>query len=276
MALDWLAGDLRAAGIDVREIDGWQTRARPGPFDPIGVLIHHTGTTNRTADAPSLQVCLTGRPDLAGPLTQLLVARSGDLWLIAGGRCNHAGEGALPPLVPLNTGNTKLIGLELENVGDGSEPFPARQVEVAQTASAVILRRLEQPATRCWGHKEYAPGRKPDPRGIDMTTFRTGVAARYANPGAADMTPAQIAAVKGIQAALNSWGVQPQLVVDGDPGPATAKALADLLTGIDARLTDLGSKVADAEARAKAAAGTGAKLDQLLADVGAALQRARL
>ena len=180
MTLDWLAADLRAAGITVREVDGWQTRARPGPFDPLGVLIHDTGTPNRTADAPSLQVCITGRRDLPGPLCQLLIARSADVWLIAGGRCNHAGEGALPHAAILpNTGNTLLLGIELENTGDGTEPWPARQVEVAQAATAVILRRLGLQSYRVWGHREYAlpPGRKPDPVGIDMPTFRQAVAA---------------------------------------------------------------------------------------------------
>ena len=51
MTLDWLATDLRAAGLDVREIDGWQTRAVPGPFAPLGVLIHDTGVATLAGDA---------------------------------------------------------------------------------------------------------------------------------------------------------------------------------------------------------------------------------
>lgn len=275
MALTWLAADLRAAGLDVREIDGWQTRARPGTFDPVGVLIHHTGTTNRTSDAPSLQVCISGRVDLAGPLCQLLIARSGVVYVIAGGRCNHAGEGALAPVVPTNTGNTKLVGIELENLGTGTEAFPARQVEVAQIASAVVLRRLGQPAARCWGHKEYTT-RKPDPRGIDMNQFRAGVAIRLANPGA-DMTPAQIAAVKAMEAALNTWGVDPPMAGNGDP-EATARGLQSVLAYAEGQIGALSRELnqlrTELEA-VKAQTGRAARMDALLAAIDAAVASAR-
>lgn len=185
MTLDWLAGDLRAAGLDVREIDGWQTRARPGAFAPLGVLIHDTGVSTTKGDAPSLQTCIDGRTGLPGPLCQLLIARSATVWLIAGGRCNHAGVGALPPLVPADAGNSMLIGIEMENTGAGTEPWPARQIEVAQICTAVIVRRLAPPLgpvpagfVPAWGHREYAlpKGRKPDPVGVDMGAFRQAVA----------------------------------------------------------------------------------------------------
>ena len=182
MNLTWLAADLRAAGIDARETDGWQTRAVPGPFNPIGVLIHDTAGPP-TGDAPSLPTCVHGRPDLNGPLCQLLISRSGIAYVTAGGRANHAGFGVLAPYVPQNTGNQLLVGLELENTGTGTEPFPAKQVDVAQQCAAVLLRRLVPAMTHpplfvpVWGHKEYAPGRKPDPVGIDMGQFRTAVAA---------------------------------------------------------------------------------------------------
>ncbi len=181
VTLTWLAADLRAAGLDVREIDGWQTRARPGPFSPLGVLIHDTGVPTRSGDAPSLQTCIDGRNDLPGPLCQLLIARSAAVYVIAGGRCNHAGEGAMPPTIPTNAGNSLLAGIELENTGNGTEPWPTAQVRAAQIATAVILRKAgpAAPTARVWGHREYAlpRGRKPDPVGIDMTAFRGAVAA---------------------------------------------------------------------------------------------------
>ncbi len=183
VTLTWLAADLRTAGLTVREIDGWQTRARPGPFSPLGVLIHDTGVPTRSGDAPSLQTCIDGRADLPGPLCQLLIARSAAVYVIAGGRCNHAGEGAMPPTIPTNAGNSLLVGIELENTGNGTEPWPAAQVRAAQIATAVILRKAGPgaPTARVWGHKEYAPRRKPDPVGIDMTAFR-GAVATLLNP----------------------------------------------------------------------------------------------
>ncbi len=215
MTLDWLATDLRSAGLDVREIDGWQTRARPGGFDPVGVLIHDTGTPKATGDAPSLQTCIDGRTDLRGPLCQLLIARSAVVYVIAGGRCNHAGAGGVPPWVGVDQGNAQLVGIEMENTGTGAEPWPARQVEAGQICTAVILRRLGNPATRCWGHREYAlpPGRKPDPVGVDMNRFRAAVAAILRGD---DMTPQQIQAVKDVQAGLAAQGV-PGVVMDGNP-----------------------------------------------------------
>ena len=181
MNLTWLAADLRAAGLDVRETDGWQTRAVSGIFAPIGVLIHDTAGPP-TGDAPDLAICRDGRSDLAGPLCQLLIGRSGSVWVIAGGRANHAGVGALAPYVPQNTGNQCLVGIEMENTGTGTEPWPDHQVAVAQQCAAVLLRRLVPAMTHppafvpVWGHKEYAPGRKPDPVGIDMGQFRSAVA----------------------------------------------------------------------------------------------------
>lgn len=194
MTLTWLATDLRDAGLDVREVDGWQTRARPGSFAPIGVLIHDTGTPARTGDAPSLNTCITGRSDLAGPLCQLLIGRSGSVWVIAGGKTNNAGDGILPGLRP-NTGNNVLVGIELENTGNGTEPWPAHQVAVAQRCAAVILRRLwpvnTTPALNVWGHREYARpvGRKDDPVGIDMTQFRAAVRTLLTQPQETDDMP---------------------------------------------------------------------------------------
>ena len=52
-----LPDTLRAWGLDVVEVTGWQDRRRPGLFNPIGVLIHHTAAPG-PKDAPSLQVCI--------------------------------------------------------------------------------------------------------------------------------------------------------------------------------------------------------------------------
>lgn len=164
----WLADELRAWGLDVVEVTGWRDRARPGAFDPVGVLIHHTAAPG-PKDAPSLQVCIVGRRDLPGPLCQLLVARSGKVYVISANRCNHAGAGG--PLDGVKDGNGQLVGIELENDGV-SEPYPDGQLAAAHKATAAVLKRLG--GGYCWGHKEWAPGRKSDPR-FSMADFRATV-----------------------------------------------------------------------------------------------------
>ena len=165
----WLADELRAWGLDVVEVTGWRDRARPGAFDPVGCLIHHTAAPG-PKDAPSLQVCIDGRRDLPGPLCQLLVARSGKVYVISAGRCNHAGAGG--PLDGVKDGNGQLVGIELENDGIG-EPWPANQLAAAQRATAAVLKGLGGGGS-VWGHKEWAPGRKSDPT-FDMAEHRNAV-----------------------------------------------------------------------------------------------------
>jgi len=173
-ALDQLPTALRAWGLDVVEVTGWQTRRRPGTFAPLGVLIHHTAGP-RGKDAPSLQVCIDGRRDLAGPLCQILVARSGKVYVISVGRCNHAGIGGpLAGMVPVDAGNRLLVGIEAENDGVG-EPWPVAQQLVMVRASAAVLDLLGRARGNCWAHREYTP-RKIDPKGLDMDAFRWAVA----------------------------------------------------------------------------------------------------
>ena len=66
-----------------------------------------------------------GRPDLAGPLSQLHIARDGTLTVVAVGVAWHAGAGMYPWL-PTNMGNWHLIGIECANSGT-SPTAPHRQ-----------------------------------------------------------------------------------------------------------------------------------------------------
>jgi hypothetical protein len=171
----WLASALRGAGCKVTELAGWQTRGRPGAFGPVkGILCHHTAGP-RVGNAPSLGIITNGRPDLPGPLSHLHLARDGTFSVIAAGRCNHAGPGEWHGVI---SGNTNFIGIEAENVGDGTDPWPAEQMEAYAKGCAAILSHIGAPAIMCAGHKEYAQphGRKIDPS-FDMTAFRSMVTA---------------------------------------------------------------------------------------------------
>lgn len=166
MRVPWLGDVLRAAGLTVVELPGWRGRGRElGGID--GVVAHHTATGPGTSNQAVANLLRDGRSDLAGPLSQLGLDRLGRYWLIADGRCNHNGYG--------EWGNSS-IGIEAYNTGVG-EPWPAAQVDAYQRGAAAILTQIGLPASRVKGHKETDPGRKIDPAGIDMDTFRRNVAA---------------------------------------------------------------------------------------------------
>ncbi len=177
-SLTWLPSVLRKAGLKVVELDGWKTRGR-GDVGPIKfVLCHHTAT-QQPGNAPSLWIVRDGRPDVSGPLSQLVLGRDGTFYVVAAGKANHAGKGSWNKME--DVGNTNSIGIEAENNGlsqidpEKGEPWPKAQMEAYAKGVAAILRHLGLSAFECVGHKEYAPKRKIDPS-FDMAAFRKRVA----------------------------------------------------------------------------------------------------
>ncbi len=238
MRLLSLASALRSWGLQVAEVDGWQGRGAE-PFNPIGCLIHHTAGP-RGADAPSLNVCINGRPGLRGPLCQVLISRSGVCHIIASAKCNHAGEGGPKGPIGPDAGNAQSVGIEAENDGVG-EPWPAVQVGAMVRATAAVLDLLGQPRANVWGHREYTP-RKIDPAGITMAQFRAAVAA--ARPPGATTVPTTATLPENdpgarIQRAINANGLQPPLKIDGQVGPATADGLDKVLAYLNGQVADL-------------------------------------
>jgi peptidoglycan hydrolase-like protein with peptidoglycan-binding domain len=180
-SLIWLPHVLKSAGLKVALVPGWETRGR-GDVGPIaGVICHHTAGA-RNGNMPSLRLLTDGRPAaqgvtaLAGPLSQLGLGRDGTYYVIAAGRCNHAGAGVWNGAT---NGNVNFIGIEAENTGGANDfPWPAVQVDAYQRGVAAILSYAGRPAGACCAHKEYARplGRKTDV-GMDMAAFRAAVAA---------------------------------------------------------------------------------------------------
>lgn len=177
-SLTWLAQVLLDAGLKVAEQPGWKDRGR-GDVGPIkGVICHHTaGSLN--GNMPSLGIIVNGRSDLPGPLSQLALGRDGTYFVVAAGRCNHAGAGNWQGFT---AGNTNFIGIEAENTGLTSgpknDPWPAVQMDAYRRGVAAILKKIRANAIMCAGHREYALpfGRKNDPT-FDMNQFRQQVAA---------------------------------------------------------------------------------------------------
>lgn len=173
-SLHWLNGVLRGAGLKVQEEKNWQNRGHGDMKDVKGILCHHTAGPKK-GNAPSLRVCRDGRPDLPGPLSQLVLARDGTFIIVAAGKAYHAGKGQWKPMGLLDNGNSRLIGIEAENTGlDNDQPWLEEQMEAYAKGCAAMLKHLKLPVAACIGHKEYAPGRKSDPS-FDMVAFRKRV-----------------------------------------------------------------------------------------------------
>ena len=197
------AAALRAEGVRVVEHAGWETynRNSKGAWGPVhGVVIHHT------AGSKSLNLCWTGTPSLPGPLCHTHLAKDGTATLLSAGRANHAGtfaqnayDAALnektvhprPDSAEPVDGNAHFYGIEIENLGDGKDPYPTVQYDAAVRWAAAICRAHGWSAESVIGHKE-GTRRKIDPS-FDMGAFRTRVAARL-SPSEDEMpTAAEIA-----------------------------------------------------------------------------------
>lgn len=250
--LVWLADVLRAAGLTVIEHDGWKDRGRGDVGTIDAVVAHHTGPGS---DEGLINLILNGRPDLAGPLSQVFLPRDGTWHLLAAGKCNHAGRGSWHGA----TDNSDTIGIEAANAGNGVDPWPTTQLSSYVRGVAAILRHLGKDELGVCGHKEFAlpRGRKIDPT-FDMTDFRRDVAEVLADPSAKLVIPPalvnpkrdmlfkgsrgnsvkelqkllgfKVSAVDGdfgskTEAAVQAFQSANGLIVDGHVGPKTWAAL---------------------------------------------------
>ncbi|MFJ4831573.1 peptidoglycan-binding protein [Streptomyces sp. NPDC088747] len=181
------AAALRAESVAVEEHGSWSTHNRNGvgSWGPVqGVMLHHT------AGSGSVELCRAGRADLPGPLCVAVIAKDGKVHLVGYGRTNHAGRGgravydavrdstALParPGTDAVDGNTHFYGFEIENLGNGRDPYPEAQLKAAEKVAAAVCRAHGWHAARVIGHKEWTT-RKIDPT-FSMAAMRTRIAKR--------------------------------------------------------------------------------------------------
>jgi len=160
---------LVRAGLDIVEVSGWEARGH-GALKAVDTIVCHHTAGPSTGDHPSLGVVTSGRPDLAGPLCNLFLARSGTWYLVAAGLAWHAGAVLTPTY-----GNGYSIGIEAEATGVST--WPAAQLESYERGCAALAEWYGVPTARVLGHKEVCdpPGRKVDPN-LDMSAFRSAVA----------------------------------------------------------------------------------------------------
>lgn len=168
-----IADRLRGEGLRVVETNGWRTRGSSS-FNPRASVNHHTAGGSRGA-APSLAICIDGRPDLSGPLCNVMQSREADgndiFYVVAAGRANHAGPGGWRGV----TGNSGAFGLEIEHIG--TVPLPEARQRLAARCHAALGRGLFDERMVCQ-HAEWAtpPGRKTDAAtNVDPGQFRAFV-----------------------------------------------------------------------------------------------------
>lgn len=160
-----LADVLRAGGLLVVEVDGWQTRARKsgGYADgPRCVMWHHTAS-NTTPENDVAYICRNADD---APLANLYLARTGEVWVCAAGATNTNGKGQATPTskgtVPADSMNTHAIGIEAANSGVG-QSWPQVQVDAYFVINNALAAAYGLQPSDCCSHHAYAPDRKIDP-----------------------------------------------------------------------------------------------------------------
>lgn len=190
----WIPAALRAALVPVIEHRGWATNGRPrsaGPFVPAGVMVHHDASRVGPSPASAEFIFRIGRPTegIPAPLAQLWVclgcngAHAVGTWHVgAAGRANHAGRGDGWRDVRADEGNATTLGVELDHTT--GEEIPCDLYDSLVNGCAGLLAHMgSDPRDWLPAHREYAPGRKIDPAGLDMDEFRRDVLERMSSRG---------------------------------------------------------------------------------------------
>jgi hypothetical protein len=202
--LTTLDDTLRAWGFDVTDHN---LTGRPGKFDCQGVMGHHTaGPSGSSSRTPSLNVIRNGRTGIPGPLSQLYIGydalddlaagRKPTIHLCSRGRSNHAGTGGPWRIVPEDSGNAYLAGIETENVGN--QCLAPLMLMLERRAAAATLDHINKDASWYTLHKEYAGPRKPDIACVTATAERVAIQKILnTGPGVLDvaLTSAEIDAI---------------------------------------------------------------------------------
>lgn len=280
---------LKAEGLSVQEYKSWRTNNRnsKGPWGPVyGVVIHHTVTS---ADDSSVALCYNGHSSLPGPLCHGVGRNDGKIALVGHGRANHAGLGdfdvltavrnetALPVDNQTDTdGNRHFYGLEIVNLGNGTDTYPWMQYVSAVKWATAHCRAHGWTERSVIGHKEWQPG-KIDPKGpviepsgvfeFAMSRFRADVKAALALPagvwpkqeeeGDVALTEEEITKIAHRVWAFKNLDIDPrdmrQITADAASGAKTAATVAqevenkvdNLTVGGGVDLDVLAAKVAD-------------------------------
>jgi len=176
ISLPNLAEVLRAEGLDVQTWSGWERMSRStGGYDapgPLGVVVHHTAGSATGSFQNDWSYHAVGHAD--APVANTLLGRQGQWGVHAGGASNHAGKGgpwnSSRGQIPLDSANSRTIGIEAQNTGVGELWSPA-MVESYTIGVGAMCRAYGMDVMRdVMAHFEWAPGRKIDPWGGNVAT----------------------------------------------------------------------------------------------------------
>jgi hypothetical protein len=183
---------LRHEGVEVDEVRDWRHHDRNGQgrWGPVrGIMLHHTVTSGVEY---TVDMCYDGHHALPGPLCHGVITKDGVVHLVGHGRANHAGLGDGDVLRAVEAerrlprpnerdvdGNRYFYGFECENLGDGRDPWPERQLDAVERAAAALCRYHGWHAGSVIGHREWS-SQKVDPRGFSLNGMRSRIAGRLA------------------------------------------------------------------------------------------------
>jgi hypothetical protein len=148
---------LRAAGIQVREVNGFPNndRGRPMPDHPAAVFWHHDATP--AGPTPGALGWITDSYNSGSPSAQIWVDYQGVWYFVGSGYASHAG------VVRGNLTSSNCIGIETDHTGP--EVMSAALLRSMQVGLAAVCRVEGRRADFVTFHKiEASPrGRKIDP-----------------------------------------------------------------------------------------------------------------
>jgi hypothetical protein len=213
-----LADVVRATGLPTRLWSGWEWNTRSsGGFegDVFGVVVHHTASPATQSFDNDWAYCAAGHQD--APVANMLLGRDGTVGIHSGGASNHAGSSEGPwqsskGTVPTSSANSRMLGIEAQNAGTGSEPWAPVMLDAYEILVAALCDAYQlDPFRNLPAHAVAGPGwtaRKVDPLGDtpdpaahpyaardatwDMPQFWSIVAARMGGappPGGDDEMP---------------------------------------------------------------------------------------
>lgn len=161
---------FKRAGILYTVEPGAYERGHGDLTDMRFVVCHHTAGGKDDSD---IRIVRDGRPDLDGPLAQVVLKRNGQPHLVAVGVCWQA-YGTIPFRgVAPKEGNYHSIGIE--GVSNGANDWTPEQRAAYPKVVAAILYDAGLPPDAWIFHREYQPGEKPDPVGFEHVPFGKAV-----------------------------------------------------------------------------------------------------
>jgi len=140
-----LAFKLKRYAVPHTFVPGWSSASidpYKGRSDFVGVLLHHTAGTN------SLNYIVNTNPYAPVRACHFLVQRDGMVQVVSGVGAYHAGKGGpwrfprrgRDVIVPKNSGNSKLYGIEIESLGQTARiDGTTKGMTVDQIVSTALL-----------------------------------------------------------------------------------------------------------------------------------------